>query len=129
MVLATLARREAEDLASARLVFQINLFTEGLMDTEDARVQEMLFVQTVYNVVSGLYPSDKEDATRLGALQFVARFGEYKPEVHIVGFLGQRLREFIPVAHLNSGSVSAKCVCSGCLNGACDLLLRGVPGT
>lgn len=76
------------------------------MDTADPRVREMLFIQTVYNVVSGLYPCDKDDALRLAALQFVARFGEFKPEVHAVGFLGQRLREFIPVAHLNAGSVS-----------------------
>jgi hypothetical protein len=89
-------------------VFQIHLFTEGLMDSTDPRVQEMLFIQTVYYVVSGMYPSDRDDAVKLAALQFLAKFGEFKPEVHKPGFLGKRLREFIPLGHLNTASVSGR---------------------
>jgi len=91
---------------AAKLVFQIHLFTEGLMDTKDERVQELLFVQTVYNVVSGMYPTDRDDVLKLAALQFVAKFGDFKPDSHKPGFLGSKLREFIPMAHLNAGSVS-----------------------
>lgn len=103
-------RRETNDATEAKLVCQIHLFTEGLMDSKDERIREMLYMQTVYNVISGMYPTDKEDALKLASLQFVHKFGELKPETHKPGFLGSKLREFIPIAHINGGTVSGPVV-------------------
>lgn len=76
------------------------------MDSKDERIREMLYMQTVYNVISGMYPTDQEDALKLASLHFVTKFGELKPETHKPGFLGHKLREFIPIAHINGGTVS-----------------------
>lgn len=39
-------------------------------------------MQGVYNVITGLYPTNKEEAASLGALQFQAKFGNHQPEVY-----------------------------------------------
>jgi len=64
------------------------------------QVIHMLFIQGVYNVITGNYPTGDKDAITLAALQFQARFGPHNPSSHKPGFLSTTLVEYIPTAHL-----------------------------
>lgn len=60
------------------------------------------YLQAVYNVITGQYPCDVEEALKLGAIHFIYKFGEYQPMRHRPGFLGRRIVEFIPTKLLKS---------------------------
>lgn len=70
----------------------------------DVNCLHLQFIQAVYHVITGRYPTTPEQALELGAVHFIFKFGEFKPDVHRVGFLGNRIVEFIPIKHLRSGS-------------------------
>jgi len=70
----------------------------------DINSLHLQFIQSVYNVITGRYPTTTEQALDLGAIHFLAKFGEYHSHSHKVGFLGNRIVEFIPVKHLRSAS-------------------------
>lgn len=109
---------------NAKLVFMIRLFMPCLtglqfrdvVAAEAGKPQEMLsleaylelaqvidpncihlqYLQAVYHVVTGQYPTTQDQALYLGALHFFFKFGEYVPNKHKLGFLGNRIVEFIP---------------------------------
>ena len=70
----------------------------------DPNMLHLQYIQAVYNVITGRYPTTKEQAIALGATQFLFKFGEYKADIHQPGFLGNRIVELIPIKHLKSGS-------------------------
>mmetsp|Transcript_25912 Transcript_25912/g.43544 ORF Transcript_25912/g.43544 Transcript_25912/m.43544 type:complete len:538 (-) Transcript_25912:187-1800(-) len=72
----------------------------------DVNVMHLQFIQAVYNVITGRYPTTLEQALDLGAIHFIYKFGEFKPQTHQPGFLGNRIVEFIPIKHLRSGATS-----------------------
>jgi hypothetical protein len=63
-------------------------------------ISNIVYVCVVYNVITGQYPTSEKIVMELGALQFLHKFGTYDPRKHVVGFLGMRVMEFIPCAHL-----------------------------
>lgn len=70
----------------------------------DSACLHLQFMQAVYNVITGRYPTSKEDALTLGAIHFLFKFGAFSPTSHQPGFLGNRIVELIPIKHLKSGS-------------------------
>lgn len=66
----------------------------------DVNVLHLQFIQAVYHVITGRYPTTAEQALDLGAIHFIFKFGEYRPDVHKAGFLGNRIVEFVPIKHL-----------------------------
>eukprot|EP01035_Chromulina_nebulosa_P037426 gene37426-50511_t len=70
----------------------------------DPTLLHLQFIQAVYQVISGRYPTTADQAIELGAIHFLHKFGEYKPSTHVPGFLGNRIVEFIPIKHLKSSS-------------------------
>jgi len=73
-------------------------------DVEDAASLQLQFVQAVYNIITGRYPTTAEQALTLGAIHFVLKFGRFKADKHKAGFLTNRIFEFIPVKHLKEGA-------------------------
>ncbi len=65
----------------ALFVFQVKLFMETLQRSEDARVQHMLYLQAVHDVITGVYPVEADVAVRLAAMQLQDRFGDHRPAV------------------------------------------------
>jgi len=71
-------------------------------EMRDEALLHLQYLQAVYHVITGQYPTTEEQALMLGALHFIFKFGEYRPSSHKVGFLGLRIVEFIPIKHLRS---------------------------
>lgn len=69
-------------------------------EIRDPQLLRLQFMQAVYCIISGQYATTPEEALQLGALQFLAKFGEFKQSRHAPGFLGNRIVEFIPARHL-----------------------------
>lgn len=69
-------------------------------DVVDPNVMHIQFIQAVYHVITGKYPTTQDQALLLGALHFLFKFGEFKSDRHVAGFLGNRIAEFIPIKHL-----------------------------
>ena len=70
----------------------------------DVNCLHLQFIQAVYHVITGRYPTTPEQALDLGAVHFIFKFGQFNPESHRVGFLGNRIVEFIPIKHLRGGA-------------------------
>ncbi len=86
---------------------KLTLTTEAYLNeakTTDANALHLQFIQAVYNVITGRYPTTIDEALDLGAIHFLFKFNEFKPASHKVGFLANRIVEFIPIKHLKSGS-------------------------
>lgn len=73
----------------ARFVFQCKLYTDTIINSRDPKIIHMLFIQAVYNVITGAYPTAEKDAVQLAAWQFQAKFGGHNPASHKPGFLSQ----------------------------------------
>lgn len=72
----------------------------------DPSLLHLQYIQAVYNVITGAYPTSEDQALTLGSLHFLLKFGEYKPNVHVPGFLENRIVEFIPIRLLKRGNCS-----------------------
>jgi hypothetical protein len=71
----------------------------------DAGLIHLQYLQAVYSVITGQFPTSVELALKLGMLHFTYKFGAYNSASHKVGFLGARIVEFIPIKHLKSRSM------------------------
>eukprot|EP01031_Cornospumella_fuschlensis_P029539 gene29539-35656_t len=63
----------------------------------DEHALHLQFIQAVYHIITGKYPTTEETALTLGAYHFLTKFGEYKSDRHVAGFLGNRVAEFVPI--------------------------------
>jgi hypothetical protein len=72
----------------------------------DENVLHVQFMQAVYHVITGQYPTQPEEAIALGAIHFLMKFGKYRPETHKPGFLGNRVCEFVPVKCLKQAGTN-----------------------
>jgi hypothetical protein len=63
----------------------------------DPNLLHLQYIQAVYNVITGAYPTTEDEALTLGSLHFLLKFGEYKSAIHVKGFLENRIVEFIPI--------------------------------
>lgn len=52
----------------------------SLMDVDDRVIRYLLTLQTIHNVVCGIYPTSADQAVQLAATQLQSRFGEFKPD-------------------------------------------------
>lgn len=94
------------------VAFRMGKGTHGIDDAAyieaaeltDSACLHLQFIQAVYNVITGRYPTTKEEALSLGAIHFLFKFGSFSPTSHQPGFLGNRIVELIPIKHLKSGS-------------------------
>lgn len=68
------------DQPAARLILKIHLFMASLMDVDDRVIRYLLTLQTIHNVVCGIYPTSADQAVQLAATQLQSRFGEFKPD-------------------------------------------------
>lgn len=118
-----------EEGANSLLVFQVKLFMESAINSTDPKMVHLLHAQAVHHVITGIYPVEDQMALKLAALQVQARFGDHDPATcaqqalaspslaalthpsrpsHKIGFLTQRLREFIPAPLFRMSSKSAE---------------------
>lgn len=65
----------------ARLVFRVQLYVESVLYSEQKAVIYLLYIQSVYNVITGIYPCSLDDAVSLASLQVQYRYGNHDPNV------------------------------------------------
>jgi hypothetical protein len=66
----------------------------------DPQLINFQYNQAVYNVITSQYPTTPELALELGSYHFLYKFGSFNEQRHEVGFLGNRIVEFIPYSQL-----------------------------
>ena len=76
-----------------------------IAEVTDPNLMHLQYMQAVYHVVTGQYPTTQEQALILGSLHFLYKFGEYNGDKHKTGFLGNRIVEFIPIRYLKKKSL------------------------
>ncbi|XP_041969933.1 putative FERM domain-containing protein FRMD8P1 isoform X2 [Aricia agestis] len=94
--------RRAKDQPVLRL--QRNIFfpkhlEEGI---KDSRIQELLYEEARYNVVTGRYPLESAQAMMLGGLQARIQLGPYDPHRHTAKFFREQQDKYLP-RHARSG--------------------------
>ena len=71
----------------------------------DSQLLHLQYNQCVYNVITGQYPTTPELALELGVYHFIYKFGAYDEARHPLGFLSNRIVEFLPFPHLRGGDI------------------------
>lgn len=67
----------------AKLVLTVKLFTDRFMASVDPKIIYLFYIQGIYNVLSGIYPTGVDESVSLAALQMQAKFGDHNPEVYV----------------------------------------------
>jgi hypothetical protein len=129
-VVATIERWEQRGHTNAKFVFMIRMFMPSIWGLEfevivSQRLEKKLtlreylanasvvdpallyfqYMQAVYGVITGQYPTDAATALRLASYHFVHKFGPFNSSSHKAGFLGARIVEFIPLKLLKQKSL------------------------
>lgn len=97
---------EYEDTLSRQLKRKLTL--REYLSTAAIRDPSLLYfqyMQAVYGVITGQYPTTEEIALKLATFHFNHKFGDYNPSSHKSGFLGGRVVEFIPIKLLKQKSL------------------------
>jgi len=63
---------------------------------QDPVAKHLVYIQALYNVIESEFPCSPEDAVKLAALQVQIVYGDHKTGTHVVGFLTQNLKQYLP---------------------------------
>lgn len=97
---------EYEDTLSRQLKRKLTL--REYLSTAAIRDPALLYfqyMQAVYGVITGQYPTTEDIAINLATFHFNHKFGDFNPSSHKSGFLGGRVVEFIPIKLLKQKSL------------------------
>jgi hypothetical protein len=64
---------------------------------EDPECVNLLYLQAVHDVTTNRYPLKEKDIPVLAALQLQAEFSDFKPSMHIAGWLAPRIQKYMPI--------------------------------
>lgn len=84
------------------LTLQAHLEAAEIIDSQLLHLQ---YNQCVYNVITGQYPTSPELALELGVYHFIYKFGAFDETRHHLGFLSNRIVEFLPFSHLRGSNI------------------------
>jgi len=65
-------------------------------EMEDEVAKHLLYIQARRSVLQSEYPCGVDEAIQLGGLQVQETYGDHNPAVHVVGFLSNTLKQFVP---------------------------------
>lgn len=94
----------AASLSKPKNMLSLEVYLESA-NIIDANLIHLQYTQAVYHVITGQYPTTQDQALILGSIHFLYKFGEYNNTKHKLGFLGNRIVEFIPVRYLKKKSL------------------------
>jgi len=93
---ATTTKESIRELACC-FIFKKKIFLrDDEREMQDSVAKHYVYIQALYNVIESDYPCSVEDGIKLAALQVQIVYGDHKTASHVVGFLTQNLRQFIP---------------------------------
>ena len=84
----------------AKLVFMLKIFTASALSSPDPKMQHLLYIQAVHNVITTSYKCSDELVIALAALRLQVQFGAHNTRVHKPGFLTDQLMEYVPISAL-----------------------------
>jgi len=87
-----------EQASKYRFLFKAKLVlkADNQLVKSDNEAINLLYMQSVHDVISAKYPVKENHLTILAALQLQATFGDYHPDMHGHGWLLDKLEQFIP---------------------------------
>ena len=74
-------------------------------EVHDSQLLHIQYNQAVYNVITGQYPTSPELAIEFGVYHFLYKFGTFDETRHVLGFLSNRIVEFLPYVHLRKSDL------------------------
>lgn len=90
------SKESFKDSACA-FIFKKKIFLrDDEREMNDVVAKNLVYIQALYNVNESEYPCTPEDAVKLAGLQMQITYGDHKTGTHVVGFLVQNLRQFVP---------------------------------
>jgi len=90
-------KKESLRDAAFAFIFKKKIFLrDDDREMQDPVARHLVYIQALYNVIESEYPSSTEDAIKLAALQVQIVYGDHKSGTHVVGFLTQNLKQYIP---------------------------------
>jgi hypothetical protein len=131
-VISIIEQWESDGKPNAKFVFMIRMFMPSIFGLENEvdvsqRMEKKLtlkeylanaeisdpallyfqYMQAVYGVITGQYPTTEDIALKLASYHFNHKFGAFNSSSHKTGFLGGRIVEFIPIKLLKQKSLDA----------------------
>ena len=94
----------AHRLGAAKLSLTQKSYIEAA-EILDSQLLHMQYNQAVYNVITGQYPTTPDQAIEFGVYHFLYKFGAFDETRHILGFLSNRIVEFLPYVHLRKSDL------------------------
>jgi hypothetical protein len=75
-------------------------------ETTNHQILYFQYIQCVYNIITGQYPTTTDLALELGAYHFIFKFQpQTETGSYSVGFLTERIVEFLPASHLRGNNI------------------------
>jgi len=89
--------KESLKEAPFAFIFKKKIFLrDDEREMQDPVARHLVYIQAVYNVVESEFPCSVDDAIKLAALQVQVVYGDHKFGTHVVGFLTQNLKQYLP---------------------------------
>jgi hypothetical protein len=89
--------KESLSEAQCAFIFKKKIFLrDDSQEMSDPIAKHYIYIQALHSVIESEYPCSVEDAVRLAGLQFQIVYGDHKLGTHVVGFLTQNLKQFVP---------------------------------
>jgi len=105
----TVSGFQYRDIIAARHGICVNsLTTESYLEAAeivDSQLIHLQYIQAVYNVITGQYPTTLDLALELGVHHFLFKFGSFDESCHTLGFLSSRIVEFVPFSLLRGANL------------------------
>jgi len=65
-------------------------------EMQDPVAKHLVYIQALYSVIESEYQCSADEAIRLAGLQVQVVYGDHKTGTHVVGFLTQNLKQYLP---------------------------------
>jgi len=89
--------KESISEAEFAFIFKKKIFLrEDDKELKDPVAKHLVYIESLHNVIESEYPCTIEEAIRLAGLQVQIVYGDHKSANHVVGFLTQNLKQFVP---------------------------------
>jgi len=94
---AEMKTKPKDQLEEPKFLFRKKIFLkEDEKELADLVARNLVYIQALRNVNDGTYPCTADEAVKLAVLQVQAVYGDHNASNHVVGFLTQNLKNFVP---------------------------------
>lgn len=89
--------KEALKDAVFAFIFKKKIFLrDDEREMQDSVAKHLVYIQALYCVMESEYPCSADEAIKLAGLQVQVVYGDHRIGTHVVGFLTQNLKQYLP---------------------------------